>query len=129
MAEGSSGTSNPKLVTEPPLPVMYRVPLQQVLETHACFGSSTCSITMMLQMLMMASRIPLHISWLTLKGTCIVRGDRSVTAFNQPATTTILRSYGKVYCLGADLISSSIVAPNKFQSVGNPYASAIGCRY
>jgi hypothetical protein len=54
-----------------------------------------------------------------------VRGDRSVTAFNQPATSTILRSTGKVYSPGADAPPSSIVAPNKFQSVGNPYASAI----
>ena len=54
-----------------------------------------------------------------------IRGDRSVTAFNQPANTTVLRTTGKVYSPGADAPPSSVVSAGKFQCVGNPYASAI----
>jgi len=53
-----------------------------------------------------------------------VRGDRSVTAYNQPATSTTLRTSGAIYqpINPPPLVS---VAANKFESVGNPYASAI----
>lgn len=54
-----------------------------------------------------------------------VRGDRSVTAYNQAANATILRTTGKLYTTGADLPPSTNVPANKFESVGNPYASAI----
>ncbi len=57
-----------------------------------------------------------------------VRGDRSVTAFNQPANATILRARGKLYApatLAADAPPSTTVLPSKFETVGNPYASAI----
>lgn len=54
-----------------------------------------------------------------------VRGDRSVTAYNQAANATIMRTTGKIYSPGADAPPSSTVTANKFQCVGNPYASAI----
>ncbi len=54
-----------------------------------------------------------------------VRGDRSVTAYNAAANTTILRTTGKIYSPGADAPPSSTVLAGKFQSIGNPYASAI----
>ena len=54
-----------------------------------------------------------------------IRGDRSVTAFNQAANTTVLRTTGKVYSPGVDAPPSSAVPAGKFQSVGNPYASTI----
>ncbi len=53
-----------------------------------------------------------------------VRGDRSVTASNQPATATTLRGKGKLYT-PADAPPVTTVPAGKFQSVGNPYASAI----
>lgn len=55
----------------------------------------------------------------------MVRGDRSVTAYNQPATATILRTTGKLYTQGADAPPVINVGADKFASVGNPYASAI----
>ncbi|MEP6750197.1 MAG: T9SS type A sorting domain-containing protein [Bacteroidota bacterium] len=54
-----------------------------------------------------------------------VRGDRSITAYNQAAVATILRTKGKLFTTGADLPPASNVQVNKFESVGNPYASAI----
>jgi len=55
-----------------------------------------------------------------------VRGDRSVTAFNSPANTTVLRAKGNLYTASAgELPPVTTVLPNKFESVGNPYASAI----
>ncbi|MFN8249958.1 MAG: PKD-like domain-containing protein [Ferruginibacter sp.] len=53
-----------------------------------------------------------------------VRGDRSVTAANQAATATTLRAKGKLYT-PADAPPVTLVPAGKFQSVGNPYASAI----
>jgi N-acetylneuraminic acid mutarotase len=53
-----------------------------------------------------------------------VRGDRSVTAYNQPATSTILRTSGVIY-QPINPPPTVYVAANKFESVGNPYASAI----
>ena len=54
-----------------------------------------------------------------------VRGDRSVTTYNQSATATILRTTGKLYAPGSEAPSSITVPANSFQSIGNPYASAI----
>ncbi len=53
-----------------------------------------------------------------------VRGDRSVTAHNQPATSTVLRTKGKLYT-PADAPPVTTVQAGRFESVGNPYASAI----
>lgn len=55
----------------------------------------------------------------------LVRGDRTVTVFNQPATYTVLRTTGKLYTTGADLPPTTNVPAAGFASVGNPYASAI----
>ena len=54
----------------------------------------------------------------------MVRGDRSVTAFNQPATATVLRAKGKLFT-PADQPPVTNVMPGRFESIGNPYASAI----
>lgn len=54
-----------------------------------------------------------------------VRGDRSVTTFNAPANSTILRATGRVHDNAAYLPPVATVTANRFQSVGNPYASAI----
>ena len=54
-----------------------------------------------------------------------VRGDRSVTAYNQLAVATIMRAKGKLYSPGTDAPASVTVPAGKFESVGNPYASAI----
>jgi hypothetical protein len=54
-----------------------------------------------------------------------VRGDRSVTAFNQPATTTILRTTGKLYTTAAEAPPVTNLSAGTFESIGNPYASAI----
>lgn len=54
----------------------------------------------------------------------MVRGDRSVTAFNQPATATVLRAKGKLFT-PADPPPVTSVLPGRFESIGNPYASAI----
>jgi hypothetical protein len=53
-----------------------------------------------------------------------IRGDRLVTNVNSAATPTVLRTRGKLY-VGEFSPPKSIVAEGKFQSVGNPYASAI----
>ncbi len=53
-----------------------------------------------------------------------VRGDRSVTAYNQAATATTLRTSGIIY-QPINPPPTISVAANKFESVGNPYASAI----
>ena len=55
-----------------------------------------------------------------------IRGDRSVTTSSSPATTTVLRAKGQLYTASAgQLPPSSSVAAKFFESVGNPYASAI----
>ncbi len=54
-----------------------------------------------------------------------VRGDRSVTAFNQPATATVLRTTGKLFTNGLDAPPITNLDANTFESIGNPYASAI----
>ena len=53
-----------------------------------------------------------------------VRGDRNSSTLNSPPTPTILRTKGKLYS-PQHLPPTSVVAAGKFQSVGNPYASAI----
>ncbi|MEO6905165.1 MAG: hypothetical protein ABI148_02290 [Ginsengibacter sp.] len=53
-----------------------------------------------------------------------VRGDRRATSVNSLPTTTVLRTIGKLY--EGNFSPPQIIAPaEKFQSVGNPYASAI----
>lgn len=54
-----------------------------------------------------------------------VRGDRSVTAFNQPATATILRTTGQLYTKDANAPAPVNVSAGNFESVANPFASAI----
>jgi len=54
-----------------------------------------------------------------------VRGDRSVTAFNQAPTATTLRTTGTLFTPVDDPPSVINVSADKFESVGNPYASAI----
>ena len=54
-----------------------------------------------------------------------VRGNRTVTAYNQAATSTILRTTGKLYTTGGDAPAVINLSANTFESVGNPYASAI----
>jgi hypothetical protein len=54
-----------------------------------------------------------------------VRGDRSVTAYNQSSTATTLRTRGKLYAPGIEAPPTIIVPANSFASVSNPYASAI----
>lgn len=51
-----------------------------------------------------------------------VRGDRTVTASNQPANPTVLRTKGTLY---TGTLTPVIVQLDNFQSIGNPYASAI----
>ncbi|MFT3909089.1 MAG: T9SS type A sorting domain-containing protein [Ferruginibacter sp.] len=54
-----------------------------------------------------------------------VRGDRSVTAYNQAAVPTILRTKGKLFSPGTDAPPSTTVTSGKLECIGNPYASAI----
>ena len=54
----------------------------------------------------------------------LVRGDRSVIASNQPATATVLRAKGKLFT-PADAPSIINVGAGRFESIANPYASAI----
>ena len=57
-----------------------------------------------------------------------VRGDRTVTTFNAPATATVLRTRGTLYTPDNPPAVANIVSGLPlftFASVGNPYASAI----
>ncbi len=54
-----------------------------------------------------------------------IRGDRSVTAFNQAPTSTTLRTTGQLFTRGSNAPLSSTVLAGKLESVGNPYASVI----
>jgi hypothetical protein len=56
-----------------------------------------------------------------------VRGDRSVTTANGPATPTILRTSGTLFS-PANPPPATNVASETFESIGNPYASAIDVR-
>ena len=51
-----------------------------------------------------------------------VRGDRSVTVYNQPPNNTILRTKGTLL---TGTLPSIPVLPNYYAAIGNPYASAI----
>ncbi len=54
----------------------------------------------------------------------LVRGDRSVYQYNQPATPTIMRTTGVLFTPANPPPSTQVIAGN-FESIGNPYASAI----
>ena len=54
----------------------------------------------------------------------LVRGDRSVTTSNQAPTATTMRTKGKLFT-PADAPAVINVASGTFESIGNPYASAI----
>lgn len=54
-----------------------------------------------------------------------VRGDRSVTTSTAPATAVTLRTTGHLYTTGANAPQVTTVAAGKFESIANPYASAI----
>ncbi len=54
-----------------------------------------------------------------------VRGDRSVTAFNQAPTPLTLRTTGVLYTLHNNPPVPIDVAANKYETVGNPYAAAV----
>jgi N-acetylneuraminic acid mutarotase len=54
-----------------------------------------------------------------------VRGDRSVTAYNQAPTKTTLRTTGKLYQPIGNPPATINAARDQFVSVGNPYASAL----
>ncbi len=59
-----------------------------------------------------------------------VRGDRSVITSSAAAVPTVLRAKGKLYTASSgELPPTTTVAANRFESVGNPYASAIDFRY
>lgn len=53
-----------------------------------------------------------------------VRGDRTVTNYNQTATPTILRSKGKLFANG-NLPPTTNIPVGSFESIGNPYASPV----
>lgn len=54
-----------------------------------------------------------------------VRGDRSVTQFNQAAVPTTLRTRGKLFVPGSNPPPVNTIPAGSFQSIGNPYASTI----
>ena len=54
-----------------------------------------------------------------------VRGDRSVQTSATTATPTTMRTRGKLYSPGAEAPATVTVQANKYESIGNPYASAI----
>jgi hypothetical protein len=53
-----------------------------------------------------------------------VRGDRKASSLNSPPTPTVLRTRGKLYS-PQNLPATNKVPADKFQCIGNPYASAI----
>ncbi len=57
----------------------------------------------------------------------LVRGDRSVNAYNQAANATIMRTKGILFTPGNPPPVTNVIAGN-FESVGNPYASVIDLR-
>jgi hypothetical protein len=54
-----------------------------------------------------------------------IRGDRSVTAYNQPATSTILRTTGTLYTPMDNPPAPVDISVGRFESVANPYACSI----
>ena len=57
----------------------------------------------------------------------LVRGDRSVVTSNAPANATVLRAKGRLY-QPTNAPATVNVMGGKFESIGNPYASAIDYR-
>ena len=53
-----------------------------------------------------------------------VRGDRSVTTYQIASNSTVLRTTGKIYS-PSNPPATVVVPAGKFQTIGNPYASAI----
>ena len=58
-----------------------------------------------------------------------VRGNRATTAYNSPATSTILRTTGKLFVPNSNPIPTSIIPSGKFEAIGNPHASAVDFSY
>lgn len=54
-----------------------------------------------------------------------IRGDRTVSTYNATATTTTLRTTGKLFVPGSNPPATTTVLAGKFETIGNPYASAI----
>ncbi|MEP7163325.1 MAG: hypothetical protein ABI741_01460 [Ferruginibacter sp.] len=54
-----------------------------------------------------------------------VRGDRTVTTSNGTANQTVLRTSGRIFNPVSNIPPVTNVASNQFESIGNPYASAI----
>lgn len=54
-----------------------------------------------------------------------VRGDRTITTSNATANETILRSSGRIFHPVSNVPPVTNIGANKFESIGNPYASAI----
>lgn len=54
-----------------------------------------------------------------------VRGDRTVTTISAPATATRLRCKGMLFHPVSNIPPVTTVGSGKFESIGNPYASAI----
>ena len=54
-----------------------------------------------------------------------IRGDRSVTVYNQAPTATTLRTTGTLYTPIDNPPQPITIQSEKFESVGNPYASAV----
>ena len=54
-----------------------------------------------------------------------VRGDRTVTTISAPATATRLRCKGMIFHPLSNIPPVTSVGAGKFESIGNPYASAI----
>jgi len=58
-----------------------------------------------------------------------VRGDRTVTTYNAAAKPTVLRTTGKLYTANVDeLPPVTTIGSNRFECIGNPFASAIDFR-
>ncbi|MFT3909033.1 MAG: T9SS type A sorting domain-containing protein [Ferruginibacter sp.] len=55
----------------------------------------------------------------------LIRGDRTVTTYTAPATVTTLRTRGKLFVPVSNPPLTTTVLAGKFESIGNPYASAI----
>ena len=85
----------------------------------------------------MKSFVPATATWLGVPNTTatalhnkkgyfiLVRGDRNVSTYNAPPTPTTLRTTGKLFVPASNPPASTTVLPGKFESIGNPYASAI----
>ena len=54
-----------------------------------------------------------------------VRGDRTVTSSAAGATATTLRTTGKIFDPVSNIPPVTMIGSGKFESIGNPYASAI----